>query len=67
MAELAARLRSWATRATAVTRRIIGVPDYDRYVEHMRVRHPDRALLSREEFVRTCMESRYNQPGSRCC
>ena len=32
---------------------MIGVPDYDNYVEHMRVNHPDQTPMTYEEFFRT--------------
>ncbi len=31
---------------------MIGVPDYDNYVEHMRVTHPDQTPMTYEEFFR---------------
>ena len=37
----AARLR--VANAGAIVRRIIGAPDYDRYVAHLRDHHPGRA------------------------
>jgi uncharacterized short protein YbdD (DUF466 family) len=54
-------------RAAAVIRRIIGVPDYEGYVTHMRERHPEQRVLSHADFERRCQEDRYNRPGSRCC
>lgn len=54
-------------RTVAVIRRVVGVPDYDRYLSHMRQRHPEETPLSRAEFERRCLEDRYNRPGTRCC
>ena len=54
-------------RVAGVVRRIIGVPDYDRYVAHARRCHPDQPLMSRDEFMRQRMVERYSRPGSRCC
>lgn len=54
-------------RVLAVVRRIIGVPDYDRYVAHARRCHPDQPLMSRDEFMRQRMVERYSKPGARCC
>ena len=54
-------------RAAAVVRRIIGVPDYDRYVAHARRCHPGQPVLTRDEFTRQRMVERYSRPGSRCC
>jgi uncharacterized short protein YbdD (DUF466 family) len=51
----------------AKLRTIIGVPDYDRYVEHCRVHHPERTPMTRDEFVTERMERKYSTPGTRCC
>jgi uncharacterized short protein YbdD (DUF466 family) len=50
-----------------IIRRIIGVPDYDRYLGHLRSCHPEAEPLSREEFSRQRLEDRYSRPGTRCC
>jgi uncharacterized short protein YbdD (DUF466 family) len=57
------RLRVWI----GVLRTVIGVPDYERYVRHMRARHPECALRTPAEFARERLEARYSRPGSRCC
>ena len=54
-------------KVAKVVRTIIGVPDYDRYVAHVKKCHPGQAPMSREEFAKNRMEARYNQPGNRCC
>ena len=54
-------------RVAKVVRTIIGAPDYERYVEHVRECHPDRAPMSRDEFAQSRMDARYSQPGNRCC
>ena len=58
-------------RGLAAVRRvlhaIVGAPDYERYVAHVRACHPDRVPMTREEFARERLEARYNRPGSRCC
>ncbi len=53
--------------AAAVVRRVIGVPDYDRYAAHMRLHHPGVPPIPRDEFMRQRLAERYNKPGSRCC
>ena len=57
----------WFSRAAAILRRIIGAPDYDAYVAHVHSHHPGCAPLTRDEFVRQRMDSRYSTPGNRCC
>ena len=50
-----------------VVRRVIGVPDYDVYVAHQRVNHPDDEPITREAFAQDALARRYERPGSRCC
>lgn len=57
-----------AWRDTAnVIRRVIGVPDYDRYVCHIRSHHPNVRPMTRDEFMRQRQADRYSKPGARCC
>ena len=58
-----ARLR----RVANVVRTIVGAPDYDRYLTHMAAHHPGCEVVSRDEFMKQRLESRYSRPGSRCC
>jgi uncharacterized short protein YbdD (DUF466 family) len=64
---LTARLGAAWRRAGAVLRAVAGVPDYERYVTHMRARHPGETVLSRDEFARRRLTERYERPGSKCC
>ncbi|WP_235379945.1 YbdD/YjiX family protein, partial [Escherichia coli] len=49
-------------------RLMIGVPDYDNYVEHMRVTHPDQTPMTYEEFFRERQDARYGgKGGAKCC
>lgn len=50
-------------------RLMVGVPEYSTYVDHMRNAHPDRPVMSPEEFFRERQEARYGGNGkiSRCC
>ena len=71
----AARLR--VANAGAIVRRIIGAPDYDRYVAHLRDHHPGARPMTYDEFARQRMvdgdqglvvaADRYSRPGTRCC
>jgi uncharacterized short protein YbdD (DUF466 family) len=54
-------------RAADVVRRIIGVPDYDRYVTHLRECHADTVPMTRAEFEQSRLEDKYSRPGQRCC
>ena len=49
---------------------MIGVPDYDNYVEHMKTNHPDKPCMTYTEFFRERQEARYGgsgEGGVRCC
>jgi len=52
---------------SAAARRIIGIPDYDTYVDHLRTRHPDRPIPSRTAFFDERQRARYSSGGGRCC
>lgn len=41
---------SKAGKYRAAAKMMIGVPDYDNYVEHMRITHPDQTPMTYEEF-----------------
>jgi len=56
-----------AQRVGSVIRRIIGVPDYDAYVAHVRAHHPEQEPMGERDFHRERLSARYSRPGSRCC
>jgi uncharacterized short protein YbdD (DUF466 family) len=60
------RLLNLLARIAAVTRRIVGVPDYERYLAHVRMAHPDEIPMTEREFFRERLEGRA-KPGARCC
>jgi uncharacterized short protein YbdD (DUF466 family) len=47
---------------------MVGIPDYEAYVAHMREHHPDQHCLSYEEFFRERQEAHYAGKGAgKCC
>lgn len=57
-------------RLREAARLMIGVPDYDTYVAHMRQAHPDQPVMSYAEFFRERQSARYGEGstrGFRCC
>ena len=58
---------SMFTHLGSIVRAVLGVPDYDRYLTHMRSVHPGDRVMSETEFRHTRMNDRYNAPGSKCC
>jgi len=62
-----ARFRSSFARWARALRAIAGVPDYERYVAHMRAGHGGDRIMTETEFSLARMGDRYDRPGSRCC
>ncbi|WP_280496301.1 YbdD/YjiX family protein [Nocardia asiatica] len=46
---------------------ILGGQDYRRYVEHLRRRHPDRAVPTEREYWRQRHAEADRNPANRCC
>ena len=63
----AERARSVWRLLVQMGRLIVGVPDYDLYLAHMRRSHPDTAPMDREAFFANRIEARYGRGASRCC
>lgn len=58
--------RIWHGLAAAA-RRIAGVPDYDAYVAHLRLHHPERTIPCAADFFAERQQARYRAGGGRCC
>jgi len=59
---------AWVRAAAAVVRRLIGVPDYDRYLAHMSAKYPGIPPMDRARFEEDRLAARYrNGGGVRCC
>ncbi|MEO8910494.1 MAG: YbdD/YjiX family protein [Gemmatimonadaceae bacterium] len=58
---------SLLSQSASFVRAVLGVPDYERYLAHMRSAHPGDRVMTETEFRHTSMCDRYNRPGSRCC
>lgn len=50
-------------------RLMVGLPDYDNYLNHMQITHPEQTVMSYKEFFRERQEARYGGKGriERCC
>ena len=50
-------------------RLMVGLPEYDTYLAHMELTHPDQRPMSYEEFFKERQEARYGGAGKRggCC
>jgi uncharacterized short protein YbdD (DUF466 family) len=66
------RTRMTAMRAACeqcgrMLRAVCGLPDYEAYVAHCRLHHPERTPPTRIEFHREREAARYARGRSRCC
>jgi uncharacterized short protein YbdD (DUF466 family) len=62
------RLTAYWTTQTA--RLMVGIPDYQTYVEHRRKNHPDGPIMTYEEFFVERRDARYSVSKGRfraCC
>ena len=55
------------SRTASFVRAVLGVPDYERYLTHMRTAHPRDRVMTETEYRVTRMNDRYNRTGSKCC
>lgn len=46
---------------------IFGIPDYQRYLDHVAAHHPGQEPLSRREFFARAIERKYCRAGAKCC
>ncbi len=64
------QVKHFFCRLKQTGRLMIGVPDYDTYVEHRKTTHPGEPIMTYEEFFRERQENRYtgaNGRIGRCC
>lgn len=61
-------LKAIKKRMLEAARLMVGIPDYDAYVAHRYVRHPDEPIMTYEEFFRNRQDARYGVGGAvKCC
>ena len=62
-------LRQFCSCLARTARLMVGMPDYQTYVEHRQRTHPDEKVMSYEEFFRERQDARYSAKGGglRCC
>lgn len=57
------RIATLWTRLQQSFRLMVGVPDYQTYVEHMQKNHPDLEPMDEKTFHRYCIDARYPTAG----
>ena len=64
------RIRMFGKCLGQCTQLMVGIPDYDTYLQHVTRTHPDRKPMSYEAFFRERQAARYGDGGTRgmrCC
>jgi uncharacterized short protein YbdD (DUF466 family) len=64
-----ANIKQLAKRTVQTCRLMIGIQDYDYYLNHMLSQHPEATPYTRDEFYRYCLEARFpsaDSKGTRC-
>jgi uncharacterized short protein YbdD (DUF466 family) len=64
------KLRTLYARARQTARLMIGIPDYETYVQHRKTFHPDQPIMTYEEFFIERQNVRYSVSKDRmkgCC
>jgi len=64
---VSARLRHRLRAARRAFLQVFGIPDFERYREHMHAKHPGAPLLSEREFHAHAIDRRYGAAKPRCC
>lgn len=61
--------RNWLRQVAECARLLVGVPSYQRYVDHVRRHHPGIEPMTRDAFFRERQEARYGGKSrvGRCC
>ncbi len=62
-----ASLHNALRRLREMARLMVGVPDYERYLQHQRQHHPERTPMSYEAFFRNRQAARYGNGQGKCC
>lgn len=45
---------------------LVGMPSYDKYVEHMHLHHPDKIPKTQREFFKEALENKYGAGSAKC-
>ncbi len=50
-----------------MSRLMVGIPDYQQYLQHMQLAHPDVIPLSQADFFANRQQARYGGKGIKKC
>lgn len=62
------KLKNYYEKAERFFHPLVGLSSYDKYLEHMKQKHPEKTPKTRKEFFKERLEKKYNSGGlNRCC
>ncbi|MCH5313943.1 MAG: KCU-star family selenoprotein [Helicobacter sp.] len=61
------RLKALYRRSDRFFHLLVGMPSYDKYIEHMRIYHPDRIPKTQKEFFADALKAKYGAGRAKCC
>jgi len=59
--------RTVLSRLGLAFRRVVGMPNYEAYVGHLRDKHPECAIPTEREYFDLYLKGKYGAGTSRCC
>ena len=59
--------RDLLKRVATTFKRVVGMPNYDAYIAHLRAKHPECAIPNEREYYELYLQGKYNGVGNRCC
>ncbi|MDN4527575.1 YbdD/YjiX family protein [Fictibacillus fluitans] len=67
MNSLFQKIRHGAEIMRKIGKGISNLPDYQSYVEHIRIHHPEVAPPTEAEFFKDFLDKKYGASAKRCC
>ena len=68
MSDQNTKLGTYLGKAVQLARLLVGIPNYDVYCKHMQENHPDKPMMTYEEFFQHSQVSRFGGNGKfKCC
>ncbi len=52
-------VREFWKKCCQSARLMVGIPDYEKYLQHMKESHPNHPVMSKAEFFKMAVEMRY--------
>lgn len=61
-----AKIKALYRRSDRFLHVLVGMPSYDKYLEHMRIHHPDKIPKTQKEFFAEALEAKYGAGSTKC-